>query len=47
MKDFFPIVLTIEMGIAGLIYLAYKDYGKALYWCSGCLINISVTFLMK
>jgi hypothetical protein len=47
MKLIFPVLLIAAMGLASVIYLYEKDFGRALYWFSGFLINVAVTFMMK
>lgn len=35
------------MLITGVVYFFHKDYGRTLYWISGAVLNIAVTFLIK
>jgi hypothetical protein len=47
MEKILPILIMLESFVAALIYVYYGKYGRALYWCSGGLLILSVVFLIK
>ena len=42
--QYLPLLLIIIDFMAAIMYLAQKDYKKAIYWISAGVLNITVTF---
>ena len=43
----FPIMVMSMMFIASIPYFFTQDYGRAIYWFAGGLLNFSIIFLIK
>lgn len=43
----FPLLIISCMVMATIIYLIKRDFARAVYWFSGALLNITVTFFIR
>jgi len=46
METFLPIIIMLQSFIAGVVYLAIRQPGPALYWIAAGLLNLAVIFLI-
>jgi len=44
--NYFPIFIMVLNFLAAGVYIFYGEMGKALYWLSAGLLNLSVIFLI-
>jgi len=42
MNELFPFLLAVESIAAMVVDIAYKNYGRALYWLGAAIINASL-----
>ena len=47
MEKLFPVLIMVQMAIAGIIYFISGKPGPGIYWVAGSILNFAVIFLIK